>query len=74
MEKNLKLRSIPKLLEEYENYASSPLYYHDVVLIEIIKNLNNRILELEHDAFTKDLCNGKDERNSFGDPKGISKG
>ena len=73
MEKNLKLRNIPKLLEEYEKFASANgLYYHDAVLIEIIKNLNNRILELEHEAFTKDLEYGKNKSSADGDSKRIS--
>jgi predicted Zn-dependent protease len=72
MEKNLKMKNILKLIEEFERWSPN-LLYRDVVLLQMIQNLNNRILELEHEAFTRNLDNGKNERNSFGDPKGISK-
>ena len=64
---NLKLKNIPKLLEEYEKYSDQPLFYKDVILIEIIKNLNHRILELEHQELIKDMVNGKNKGSADSD-------
>jgi len=67
MDKTLKQKNIPKLLEDYEKYLINGMKYSEAVLIEIIKNLNARICELEHAKLIEDLNNGQDKRSIDGD-------
>jgi len=60
MENSNHTKNIPILIKEYEKYMHLGIKYSDMVLLEMIRNLNERILVLEHELLIKSL--DKDEK------------